>query len=118
MDNAKLYVINFRCPICGHIVNVSNLYKSFPIEIFIRHGLGYGRGFKLETIKNKQIVDLVKQKIRALYSQFFGHEIPVKKFEDVPVQYYSTIFENKEMNYINSIGMDVISLEGWDNVKF
>jgi hypothetical protein len=90
----------------------------FPVEVFIMHGLGRGRGFSFEHVKNEQIIDLVKQKIRALYSQFFGHEIPVKKFEDVPVQYYSTIFENKEMNYINSIGMDVISLEGWDNVKF
>jgi hypothetical protein len=114
----KLYVKNFRCPVCGHIVNVRNLYKYFPIEVFIWHGLGYGRGFKPEAIEDKQIVDLVKQKIRTLYLQFFGHEGPVKKFKEVvPLHGCSAVFEDGGVSCYDVDKMvGVFDLEGWGNV--
>jgi hypothetical protein len=60
-----------RCPICGHIVSAGNVLKDFPIEFFVVHGLGHGRGFSFEPVEGGLLLIQLKEKISAVYNRFF-----------------------------------------------
>lgn len=74
----------FSCPLCGHIVKTDRIDEKSPIEIFTLHGLGRGRGFRLNPIEAPDIVRRVKMKILSLYHRFFGNEFPIT--EEFPIK--------------------------------
>jgi len=70
----------FRCPICGHIVSEDNVLKDFPLEFFVLHGLGHGRGFSFEPVKGGLLFIQLKEKISAVYNRFFGIRMEIAPF--------------------------------------
>ena len=69
-----------RCPLCGHVVNPEAIERFYPIETFIVHGLGKGRGFKFERIVNNRLISKIKLKLLGLYSVLFGIKFDVEPF--------------------------------------
>ena len=70
----------FRCPICGHIVSGKSVLKDFPLEFFVLHGLGRGRGFSFEPVKGGLLLIQLKEKIFAVYNRFFGISLDITPF--------------------------------------
>lgn len=64
-----------RCPLCGNMATLRQVSEFHPIEVFVCHGLGKGRGFSFEkTLNDGGFISLVKQKILRLYERFFPAE--------------------------------------------
>ena len=70
----------FRCPICGHIVSGKSVLKDFPLEFFVLHGLGRGRGFSLEPVEGGLLFTQLMEKISAVYTRFFGIRMEIVPF--------------------------------------
>jgi len=57
-----------RCPVCGHVVKEGNLLRDYPIQIFEKHGLGWGRGFRYDLIEpDESLLNLLRGKIVRVY---------------------------------------------------
>ena len=65
---------NFRCPLCGSMVSPIRLDNSYPIDIFVMHGLGKGRGFSFEKVEDSSLFERIKTEIINLYARFFTIE--------------------------------------------
>lgn len=86
----------FRCPLCGAIMPVERLRRFYPIEIFIVHGLGRGRGFSFERVSDEALVLKVIDKVAALYENLY-QLIPVRlevvPFFELPVEGWDIVGE-------------------------
>jgi hypothetical protein len=54
--------------------------KDFPLEFFVLHGLGRGRGFSLEPVEGGLLFTQLMEKISAVYNRFFGTRMEVAPF--------------------------------------
>ena len=103
----------FRCPICGHIVSEENVLKDFPLEFFVLHGLGRGRGFSFEPVKGGLLLIQLKDKISVIYNRFFGIVLDiapfypmdeVSDFDTIRSQFSTlTVVQGKEFDKIGEV---------------
>ena len=63
--------LRWTCPVCGHRVMERNIDQYFPIQVFKMVGLGRARGWRFDPIVDIGIVERIKNKIKALYEQYF-----------------------------------------------
>jgi hypothetical protein len=82
--------------------------KDFPLEFFMLHGLGYGRGFSLEPVEGGLLFTQLMEKISAVYDRFFGTRMEVAPFypltEASAMAELSDIVEVSDMADVSAFG--------------
>ena len=91
----------FRCPVCGRLCPERNVDKDFPLEAFNQIGLGRAKGFRYDRIADINIVERIKNKIKALYERYFKIEISVLDF---------TLIKSRSMDSLKLADWEVVSV--------
>ena len=60
-----------RCPCCGMLVWASQINKSHDIDVLDMSRIKARGGFKYVPSSDQGLVELVKNKIKALYERYF-----------------------------------------------